>query len=126
VIPGLNEEDIPEILARARRAGADAASYALLRLSGSVEPVFLERIAEAFPDRIKKIVSRIRDVRGGKLSEGKFFERHEGRGPYSRMIEHLFEAGRQKAGFPDECREPIPQTFQRPGPAQTSLFQEMP
>lgn len=126
VIPGLNEDDIPEILARARRAGAGRAAYSLLRLSGSVEAVFLERMAEAFPDRVKKIVSRIRDVRGGKLSEGKFFKRHEGQGRYSEMIERLFEVGRRKAGFPDECREPIPQTFRRPGNEQASLFQEMP
>ena len=125
VIPGLNEDDMPDILARARRAGAGAAAYTLLRLSGSVEPVFLERMAEAFPDRVQKIVNRIREVRGGKLSEGEFFKRHEGQGQYWRMIEQLFEAGRRKAGFPDECREPIPRTFRRPGQAQMSFFQGM-
>ena len=126
IIPGLNEDDMPEILARARRAGAESASHALLRLSGSVEPVFLERMAEAFPDRVKKIVNRIRDVRGGKLSEGGFFARHSGHGQHWQMIERLFEVGCRHAGFPERRQEPVPMTFRRPGGAQLSLFQEMP
>lgn len=40
----------------------------LLRLSGPVEPVFMERMAAAFPDRITKITNRILDVRGGAIS----------------------------------------------------------
>lgn len=122
VIPGLNEDDIPEILGRARDAGATAATYALLRLSGNVEPVFLERMAEAFPDRIAKITNRLREVRGGKLTEGDFFKRHQGQGTYWNMVEQLFEIGRKKAGFPDEDGRPIPHTFRRPGPGQGLLF----
>lgn len=126
IIPGLNEDDVPEILDRARRAGADGTGYTLLRLSGSVETVFLERMAEAFPDRIKKIVSRIREVRGGKLSEGAFFKRHEGEGPYWRMIEQLFAISRRKAGFADDRDGPIPHTFRRPEAPQLVLFQDTP
>lgn len=126
IIPGLNEEDVPEILDRARRAGAGGAGYTLLRLSGSVETVFLERMAQAFPDRIKKIMSRIRDVRGGKLSEGAFFKRHEGQGPYWQMIQQLFTISRRKAGFPEDCDEAIPHTFRRPDTVQLALFQNTP
>lgn len=122
IIPGLNEDDIPELLVRARQAGASDATFVLLRLAGNVEPVFLERMAAAFPDRIKKITNRIRDVRGGKLSEGAFFKRHQGEGSYWQMIEQLFEVGRRKAGFPDDKVRPIPNTFRRPGLEQTTLF----
>lgn len=123
VIPGLNEDDIPELLARARHAGARSATFVLLRLSGNVEPVFLERMASAFPDRIKKITNRIREVRGGKLSESDFFKRHHGNGTYWNMIEQFFEVGRRKAGFPDDDHQPIPNTFRRPYPEQTTLFE---
>ncbi|TLY42083.1 MAG: radical SAM protein [Nitrospirae bacterium] len=122
VIPGLNEDDIPELLMRARQAGARSATYVLLRLSGNVETVFLERMAAAFPDRIKKMTNRIREVRGGKLSDSGFFTRHQGQGTYWKVIEQLFELGRRKAGFPDEDERPIPNTFRRPGPMQTRLF----
>jgi len=123
VIPGLNEDDIPEVLQRARDAGATDATYVLLRLSGNVEPVFLERMAVAFPDRIKKITNRLREVRDGKLTESDFFKRHQGTGTYWQMIEQLFEAGKRKAGFPNETEQPIPRTFRRPGWEQTSLFE---
>lgn len=126
IIPGLNEEDVPEILNRARQAGARGAGFTLLRLPGSVETVFLERMAEAFPDRIDKIIGRIRDVQGGKLSESKFFERHKGQGPYWRMIEQLFAVSRKKAGFSEDWEEPVPRTFRRPEPSQLVLFPRVP
>lgn len=129
VIPGLNEDDIPELLMRAREAGAQEAVYVLLRLSGSVRPVFLERMAEAFPDRISKITHRLSEVRGGPLSNSEFFTRYEGRGTHWDLIQQLFEVGRRKAGFQDEPQDDdVPPTFRRPSPpaqespAQMQLF----
>src|SRR5438445_13615433 len=52
IIPGLNDEDVPELLDRAKQAGAGEAMATLLRLSGPVESVFMERMTAAFPDRI--------------------------------------------------------------------------
>jgi DNA repair photolyase len=122
IIPGLNDEDMPDLLARAKQAGAGEAMATLLRLSGSVEPVFMERMAAAFPDRMAKMTSRIREVRGGALSEGAFFDRHCGSGPYWVMIEQLFQISRRKAGLSALCDMPVPATFRRPGLEQTALF----
>jgi DNA repair photolyase len=122
IIPGLNDEDMPDLLARAKQAGAVEAMATLLRLSGSVEPVFMERMAVAFPDRISKIMNRIRGVRGGAISDGAFFERHRGTGHYWAMIEQLFEVSRRKARLSTLCDESIPSTFCRPGIEQTTLF----
>ncbi len=122
VIPGLNDDAIPEILRLAREAGATTATYILLRLSGSVEPVFLERMQAAFPDRVRKITNRLREVRGGSLTEARFFKRHHGEGTYWSMLEQLFETGCRQAGFPAESDEPIPRTFRRPLAEQTRLF----
>lgn len=124
VIPGLNDEAIPELLERARVAGARAATFSLLRLSGSVEPVFLERIKDAFPDRFLKITNRLRDVRGGRLTESAFFDRHHGSGIYWQMIEQLFEMATRRAGFECDREGAIPDTFRRPGGAQTTLFDQ--
>lgn len=121
IIPGLNEDDIPEVLSRAKGAGATTAACIPLRLSGSVEPVFFERMEHAFPDRIHKIRNRIRDIRGGKLTESAFHQRHQGVGAYWQMIEQLYEISRRRAGFVDEERD-IPNTFRRPGGEQTGLF----
>jgi DNA repair photolyase len=122
IIPGLNDEDIPDLLTRAKQAGAVEAMATLLRLSGSVEPVFLERMAAAFPDRVAKITNRIRDVRGGAMNNGNFFERHHGAGPYWTTIEQLFEVSKRKAGLLGLRGETVPVTFRRPGMEQTALF----
>jgi DNA repair photolyase len=122
VIPGLNEDDMPELLDRAYRAGARTAVTSLVRLPGSVQPVFLERMKEAFPDRIGKIVNRLREVRGGALTESAFFHRQSGQGTYWDMIEQLFALAKRRSGFVEEGADAMPRTFRRPGGEQTVLF----
>jgi DNA repair photolyase len=122
VIPGLNDEDIPDLLRRAREAGARSATQTLLRLSGSVEAVFLERMREAFPERVGKIVSRLHEVRNGALTEGAFFRRQRGTGAYWDMIEQLFDVAKRRAGFPEDGLETNLDTFRRPGLDQVTLF----
>jgi hypothetical protein len=38
------------------------------------------------------------------------------------MIENLFTVSARKAGFPEPCDHPIPQTFRRPTVGQMALF----
>ncbi|MBI3357713.1 MAG: radical SAM protein, partial [Nitrospirae bacterium] len=73
------------------------------------------------PERIAKIIGRLREVRGGALTEGKFFRRHAGEGVYWDMIEQLFSVARRRAGFTEDDTR-IPDTFRRPGVEQASLF----
>jgi len=122
VIPGLNEQDIPEILSRARDAGAQNATFILLRLNDNVEKVFVERMTQHFPDRIQKIMSRLKEVRDGTVREQTFFKRHHGQGITWEVISHLFEQTYRKLGFPTVPEAPIPATFTRPGPTQLTLF----
>lgn len=122
IIPGLNEADIPELLDRAYGAGARTATSSLLRLSGSLETVFLERMEEAFPERIGKITNRLREIRGGALTERRFFKRQAGQGPYWEVIEQLFDLARRRAGFTENATIAAPRTFRRPGVEQGSLF----
>jgi DNA repair photolyase len=122
IIPGLNDEDIPQLLQRARQAGAVQAMSTLLRLAKSVESVFVERMSAAFPERFAKVRHRIQEVRGGAMTDGAFFSRHHGDGPYWAMIERLFRLWRRKAGFADSDDEPVPHTFRRPRPEQVCLF----
>ena len=122
VIPGLNEHDIPQILARARDAGAQDATFILLRLNDNVEKVFVERMGQHFPDRIQKILARLKEVRQGQTGERIFFKRHQGQGPTWKVISQLFEHTYRQLGFPTVRETPIPATFKRPGPTQLSLF----
>jgi DNA repair photolyase len=123
VIPGLNEQDIPRILSRARDAGARHATYILLRLNDNVEQVFLERMTHHFPDRIHKILSRLKEMREGQVGERVFFKRHAGEGKTWDVIAQLFETAYRKYGFQALPKAPLPTTFRRPGLTQLSLFE---
>jgi len=117
IIPGLNESDIPALLERAREAGATRAFTILLRLPGSVEPVFRERLEASFPGRASKILNALGEMRAGRLSGGAFGERMRGAGPRWRMIEDLFHATCRRLGLNREDEDGTPTTptpFRRP------------
>ena len=99
IIPGLNDDQIPEILKRARGAGASAAFKILLRLPLEVGPFFSSRLAEAFPLRHAKVMSAIRDMRGGWQSDARFGARMIGQGPRWAMIEKLFSLHCERLGL---------------------------
>ena len=118
MIPGLNDEDIPTLLKRAKEAGASVATGFPLRLSGSVMPYFLEHMAKAFPARIQRITNRIRETRNGKLSESNFFDRHVRSGPYGEIMNQLFTSHCRRLGLEGREADMIPNTFRRPIPEQ--------
>lgn len=118
IIPGLNDSQIPQILARAREAGASMAFMTLLRLPAEVLPVFTERLHEAEPLRAKAVFSAIRDVRGGALNDATFGARMRGQGPRWEAISQLFEAHARRLGFRSDAPErPAVSAFRRPEPA---------
>ena len=123
IIPGLNDESIPAILERAAEAGVQFAFYVLLRLPGPVEPVFVERLREEFPDRADKVLSTIRDVRGGELNESEFGERMVGKGPRWKIIQSLFETHCERFGIAQSERAEV-EPLERQGKIQPSLFEE--
>jgi DNA repair photolyase len=123
VVPGLNEHEIPELLERAREAGAGSAFFNLLRLPGNVEPYFLERLKEKMPLRAKKIIRRIREVKGGVLNKSGFHDRMRGEGQFWEMVKKTFEIHTRRLGLNQDRYEMKGrrQTFRRPS-AQGSLF----
>ena len=123
IIPGLNDRQIPEILQRTKDAGASHASSILLRLPGSVRNVFLSRMEREFPERIVKIEGRIRDTRGGVLSNDRFFERHKGQGEYWKGIQRLFEVTARRLGLDGSFDTVETSPFRRPGERQLALFE---
>jgi DNA repair photolyase len=122
VIPWLNDHEIPKILEVAAAAGARSAGMILLRLSGSVRPVFFGRIERAFPDRVDRIEARLRDVRDGGITDGRFFHRHRGTGTYWKAISDLFSVHCQRLGLDRRTDAVGPSPFRRPGPVQGELF----
>ncbi|HUE83442.1 MAG TPA: PA0069 family radical SAM protein [Pyrinomonadaceae bacterium] len=121
VIPGLSS-DIPELLKRAKDAGARHAFINMLRLPGSVAPYFEQRLREELPTKADRILNRIREARDGKLNSSVFGERMRGKGPYWEAISRLFKIHCERLGFnrKDEMRK-AENKFRRPT-SQQSLF----
>ncbi|MFN7999735.1 MAG: PA0069 family radical SAM protein [Acidobacteriota bacterium] len=124
IIPGLNEHEIPELLERARDAGAQSAFINLLRLPGNVEPYFLQRLEDTMPLRAQKIINRIKEVKGGVLNKTAFGDRMRGEGVFWEMVKKSFEVHARKLGLNQQKYEISErrQTFRRPS-AQGSLFE---
>ena len=122
IIPGLNDQDIPGLLTRAKSCGARFAFKTLLRLPGSVKPVFFHRLEQQLPGMAARIEHRIREVRGGALSDSRFGHRHHGQGTYWEMIEQAWAIWTRRAGFLNEAEEPVMRsTFRRPADDRPQL-----
>ncbi len=99
IIPGLNDSEVPAILAAAKEAGACAAGYQLLRLPLTVAPVFREWLQRERPAQAGRVEGRIRDVRGGKLNDAQFGQRMCGTGELARQIGELFRLFARRYGL---------------------------
>jgi DNA repair photolyase len=121
VIPGLNDHEIPTILEAAATAGARYAGYVMLRLPHGVKELFQNWLERHYPERKEKVLSRIREVRSGNLSDPSFSSRMRGEGEIADIIERLFKLALKKHGY--EGRGPTLSTaaFRVPG-AQRMLF----
>jgi DNA repair photolyase len=99
LIPGLNDHQIPEILERARDAGAQHAFHVLLRLPAEVEDVFVERLEAAFPLRAAKVLSLLGQMRGGRANDPRFGHRMRGTGPRYELMRDLFDRTAKRLGY---------------------------
>jgi len=122
LIPGLNETEVPELLAAAKSAGATAAGYTLLRLPLTVEPVFFEWLQRTQPGKADKVVQRIRQTRDGQLSSSQFKERMVGTGVLAEQIRAMFLLFRRKQGLAAQLPDFNRGAFRPPRPEDGQLW----
>ncbi len=124
MIPGLNDREIPEILGRAREAGATIAFLTMLRLPAEVLPVFQERMETCLPLHAARVFAAIRDARGGQWNDSRLGRRMVGQGPRWDVAERLFRVTCARLGFnhSDPPAGPDAKTFRRP-PEHPQLFE---
>lgn len=114
IIPGLNDHEIPALIAAAADAGARSASYTLLRLPGSVREVFFEWLRRCEPDRAPRVEALIRGVRGGALNDSRFGERMRGAGAYAGQVSRTFRVFAARRGLALTPRPLSSEAFRRP------------
>ena len=122
LIPGLTEHEIPAILKAAAGAGARHAGRVMLRLPFGVKELFDQWLERHAPGQRKKVLGRLRDIRGGRLNEPAFGARMRGAGPLADQIHQLFSATCRRLGLSEKGPDLSVDAFRRPGPEQLSLF----
>ncbi|MBV9116433.1 MAG: PA0069 family radical SAM protein [Acetobacteraceae bacterium] len=106
MIPGLNDSEMERVLELAARAGARHAGYVLLRLPHELRPLFVDWLTTHFPDRVRHVLSLVRQTRAGVLYDARFYHRQTGHGPYAELLLRRFERAIRQWGLND-AREPL-------------------
>ena len=124
VIPGLNDHEIEALLGEAAAAGASRAGYVLLRLPLEIKDLFRDWLADKRPDSAARVLSLLRQMRGGKDYDASWGTRGRGTGPYAELIAARFRAAVKRNGLDGARPAPDFAGFERPlGDAvQRSLF----
>ncbi len=114
VVPGLTEHEMPSILEAAVAAGARFAGYTVLRLPYGVKDLFLDWLDRHAPDRKGKVLSRVRELRDGKLNEPAFGLRMKGQGIFGEQISRMFRVTTRRLGVERSWPELSCEGFRRP------------
>ena len=99
VIPGLNDHELESVLEAAAKAGATSAMYVTLRLPLEIKDLFREWLADARPDRAARVMSLVRQTRGGRDYGPDFSQRMKGSGPVADLIAARFKAAIKRYGL---------------------------
>ena len=131
VIPALNDHELETVLEASAAAGALWAGYTVLRLPNEVRPLFKDWLNEQYPLRSKHVMSRVRQIRGGRENDPSFGRRMRGQGLYAELLRQRFDracrrhnlrGGRRPPLDSTQFRRPVapPMPSQRPGAPQNS------
>jgi DNA repair photolyase len=114
IIPALNDGEMETVLSAAAEAGAKTAGYVLLRLPLEIKDLFREWLEANLPDRAKRVISLVRQMRGGKDYDSQWHTRIRGAGPYADMIARRFQLAVKRHGLNQDPRPLDVKKFRRP------------
>ena len=99
VIPGLTDHELEDILAAAAQAGVTQANHIILRLPLELAGLFEEWLSAHYPERAGKVLSLLRQCRGGRLNDPNFGARMRGTGPIADLIDRRFSLAARRLGL---------------------------
>jgi DNA repair photolyase len=114
IVPAINDSEIEKLLEEAHKAGAREAGYVILRLPLEIKDLFREWLADRFPDRAAKVMSLVRQMRGGLDYDPGWGARQKGTGPYAQLIAHRFQSACRRLGLNTLRFELDSSQFRRP------------
>nr|WP_253273743.1 PA0069 family radical SAM protein [Collimonas arenae] len=131
IIPFINEPDLERIIEAAADAGAVRANYIVLRLPWEVNPLFQQWLEAHFPDRAKRVMNHIREMRGGADYDSDFGTRMRGEGIWADFLRQRYEKAVARFGLvqrgsfstldASQFKRPQPPSVQKPK-LQMDLF----
>ncbi len=99
VIPALNDSEIESMIEAVAESGASHAGYVLLRLPWEVRELFVEWLETHYPDRSARVMSLLRQSRGGRDYDASWGQRMKGTGRFAELIEQRFALACRNAGL---------------------------
>lgn len=124
VMPVLTDPELESILEACRRAGAESAGYAVLRLPHELKDLFHQWLQHHEPLKAKHVMSIVRQMRGGKTYDATFGQRMSGTGNFAELLAARFALACKRLQFNKTGRQLDCSRFALPGQAsdQLSLF----
>ncbi len=114
VVPGITDHEIEAIVAAAAARGARSISFIPMRLPHEVAPLFEQWLESHYPERKAKVMSIIRQMRGGRRNDPQFHSRMRGQGPWAELIRTRLNIAARKAGMKKSKLKLRTDLFRRP------------
>ena len=99
VIPFLTDAELENVLQAAHEHGARMAGYTLLRLPYEVKDLFKDWLATHYPLKAQHVMSRLREMRGGRENDSQFGSRFHGNGLFAELLAQRFRVACERLGF---------------------------
>ncbi len=123
VIPFLTDAELENVLQSAYEHGARSAGYTLLRLPYELKDLFKDWLATHYPLKAGHVMSRLREMRGGRENDPQFGSRFRGQGIFAKLLAQRFQIACERMGFNHEHVQLDTSKFIRPNlSGQQSLF----
>ena len=99
VIPFLTDHQVEPVLEAAWEHGARQAGYVLLRLPWEIKDLFKDWLMRHYPLKAKHVMSRVREMRGGRDNDPNFGSRMRGTGELADLLAQRFAVACRRLGF---------------------------
>ncbi|RBW57799.1 PA0069 family radical SAM protein [Ruegeria sp. A3M17] len=124
LIPGLTDHELETMLDAGADAGADAASWIMLRLPREVSELWQSWLQQHEPARAEKVMSKLREMHGGRDYDPRWGHRMRGEGEYAGLVAKRFKLAVKRLGLATKTPPLRCDLFSRPAQAgdQLTLF----